>query len=55
MSDEAVQSMVQRNQPPQATADRDDGSIHFHVEATRSQLLAATPDHDGLLRTGAGN
>jgi len=53
MSDEAVQSLVERPRSSSTSGPKDDGPPHELVTLTRAQLLASEPDHDGLLSTGA--
>ncbi len=53
MTDEAVQSLVERPRSSSASASKDEGPPHELVTLTRAQLLASEPDHDGLLSTGA--
>lgn len=53
MTDEAVQSLVERPRSSSTSELKDDGAPHELVSLTRAQLLASEPDHDGLLSTGA--
>ena len=54
MSDEAIKSLVETRRSSPASESTDDGTPHELVTRTRAQLLASTPDHDGLLTTSSG-
>ena len=54
MTDDAVQSLVERPSSSLASDLKDGRPPHELVILTRTQLLASEPDHDGLLSTGSG-
>jgi hypothetical protein len=54
MTEEAVQTLSDGHQKSSEPAVQEGAAVHRLAEATRSQLLSANADHDGLHTTGTG-